>query len=176
VPLDVMKDALATFHGVARRFSVVGEVDGVALIDDYGHHPAEIAATLQAARRVFDRRVLVAFQPHRYSRTQLLFDDFTRAFNDADEVLIADIYPAGEQPIAGVSSERLADAISRHGHRSVRYVPDRAELAGEMARQAEAGDAVIALGAGDINRVLADVKAAILARRADSGRVPPEGS
>ena len=176
VPLDIMKDALATFHGVARRFSVVGEVDGVTLIDDYGHHPAEIEATLQAARRVFDRRVLVAFQPHRYSRTQLLFDDFTRAFNNADEVLVADIYPAGEPPIAGVSSERLASAISRHGHRSVRYVPDRAQLATELARQAEAGDAVIALGAGDINRVLVDVKAAILARRSDSGRTPQEGS
>jgi UDP-N-acetylmuramate--alanine ligase len=175
VPLDVMKEALATFHGVARRFSVVGEADGVTLVDDYGHHPAEIEATLAAARRVFDQRVLVAFQPHRYTRTQLLFEQFTRAFNDADTLLIADIYPAGEAPIEGVSSARLAQAIADHGHHAVRYLPERAELAKEIARQASPGDVVIALGAGDINKVLADVKAAILARRAEL-RGASEGS
>jgi UDP-N-acetylmuramate--alanine ligase len=168
VPLDVMKDALATFHGVARRFSVVGEANGVTLIDDYGHHPAEILATLEAARRVFSRRVLVAFQPHRYTRTQLLFDEFTRAFNKADELFIADIYPAGERPIEGVDAGRLAEAIARHGHHAVRHVADRAELASALARAAEPGDAVIALGAGDINRVLSDVRAAILARQAEA--------
>jgi len=169
VPLDVIKDALATFHGVARRFSIVGEANGVTLIDDYGHHPAEIVATLDAARRVFQRRVLVAFQPHRYTRTQLLFDEFTRAFNEADELWIADIYPAGETPIEGVDASRLAEAIARHGHHAVRYLSDRAELAAALARSAEPGDAVIALGAGDINKVLNDAKAAILARQTEAG-------
>ncbi len=169
VPLDVMKEALATFHGVARRFSVVGEVEGVTLIDDYGHHPAEIMATLEAARRAFSQRVLVAFQPHRYTRTQHLFDDFTRAFNKADVVLVTDIYPAGEKPIEGVTAERLARAIADHGHHAVRYVSDRADVAAELAREARPGDVVIALGAGDINKLLADVSANISARAGKEG-------
>ncbi len=164
IPFDVMKDALATFDGVARRFSVVAEVGGVTLVDDYGHHPAEVRATLEAARRAFDRRVLVAFQPHRYSRTQLLFDDFTRAFNDADVVHIADIYAAGEKPIPGVSSAALAHAIAQHGHHAVDYVPERAALAKELAAAAQPGDVVIALGAGDINRILEDVRLLLVAR------------
>jgi UDP-N-acetylmuramate--alanine ligase len=163
VPFDVMKESLATFHGVARRFSVVDVVERVTLIDDYGHHPAEVEATLEAARRAFDQRILVAFQPHRYSRTQQLFDDFTRAFNKADVVLVTDIYAAGEAPIDGVSAERLCEAMARHGHRGVRYVSDRAELSAELARQARAGDVVISLGAGDINRVLQTVAADIRA-------------
>src|SRR5688572_18602982 len=108
VPLDVMKDALATFHGVARRFTIVDQVEGVTLVDDYGHHPAEVEATLDAARRAYDQRILVAFQPHRFTRTQHLFDDFSRAFNKADMVFLTDIYAAGEKPIPGISSERLA--------------------------------------------------------------------
>jgi len=164
VPLDVIKEALQTFHGVARRFSVVAEVLGVTLIDDYGHHPAEVVATLEAARGAFSERVLVAFQPHRFTRTQSLFEEFTRAFNKADTVLLADIYPAGEKPIPGISSERLARAIAEHGHHHVRYVPDRREIAEELASLARAGDVVIALGAGDINKVLKDVAVAIAAR------------
>ncbi len=164
VPIDVIKDALATFHGVARRFSVVGEVDGVVLVDDYGHHPAEIRATLQAARRAYDKRVLVAFQPHRYSRTELLFEDFTRAFNDADLVLVAGIYAAGEKPIPGVTAEALAHAITDHGHHAARFVADRAAMAAEIAAVARPGDVVIALGAGDINKILQEVGQAIAAR------------
>lgn len=158
VPLDVMKDALATFSGVARRFSIIAEVGGVALVDDYGHHPAEVVATLAAARRAFDGRVIVAFQPHRYSRTQHLFDEFTRAFNECDRLFVTDIYAAGEAPIANVSGEGLAEAIRNHGHHAVTYAPDRAELAKNLAKEAKAGDAVIALGAGDINKVLAEVR------------------
>jgi len=157
VPLDVMKEALATFGGVARRFTITHEIGGVTLVDDYGHHPAEVTATLEAARRVFSERVLVAFQPHRYSRTQHLFDDFTRAFNVADYVLIADIYAAGEKPIPGVDSEALATAIAKHGHHAVRHVGDKAEIARLLASEARPGDVVIALGAGDINKVLDDV-------------------
>jgi UDP-N-acetylmuramate--alanine ligase len=168
VPLDVMKEALATFHGVARRFSIVAEVGGVTLVDDYGHHPAEIRATLDAARRAFGGRVLVAFQPHRYSRTESLFDDFTRAFNKADVVIVTDIYPAGEKPIEGVTAERLARAMTEHGHHAVRYFKERAEIAGELAREARSGDLVIALGAGDINKVLGAVTAELRARGGQS--------
>ncbi len=164
VPLDVVKEALATFHGVARRFSVVDEVDGVALVDDYGHHPAEVEATLNAARRAYEGRILVAFQPHRYTRTQNLFDEFTRAFNNADQLFLTDIYAAGETPIPGISSQHLADAIAEHGHQCVKYAPDRAAMAQDLARSARPGDVVIALGAGDINKILSVVGSGLRAR------------
>ena len=169
VPLDVVKDALSTFHGVARRFTVVDEVDGVALVDDYGHHPAEVEATLNAARRAYDGRILVAFQPHRYSRTENLFDEFTRAFNNADQLFLTDIYAAGEKPIPGITSQHLADAIAQHGHHSVKYAPDRAAMSAELARSAKPGDVVIALGAGDINKILSVVGSGLRARLAGVG-------
>ena len=175
VPLDVLKEALATFHGVARRFTVVDVAEGVALVDDYGHHPAEIRATLAAARRAYGGKVLVAFQPHRYTRTQHLFDDFARAFNDADSVFLTDIYAAGEKPMAGVSSQALAKAIQAHGHHSVRYVADRAELAQALAAAASPGDVAIALGAGDINRVLSTLGADIRALAARGGSPAKRG-
>src|SRR6185369_334564 len=114
VPLDVTKQALATFGGVGRRFSIVGEPAGIVLVDDYGHHPAEIEATLDAAQRAYNRRVVVAFQPHRYTRTRDLFDDFSRAFNKADVVIVTDIYAAGEAPIPGVTAGHLAQSIREH--------------------------------------------------------------
>jgi UDP-N-acetylmuramate--alanine ligase len=166
VPLDVVKDALATFHGVARRFTIVDEVDGVALVDDYGHHPAEVEATLNAARRAYEGRILVAFQPHRYTRTENLFDEFTRAFNNADQLFLTDIYAAGEKPIPGITSQTLADAIAQHGHHSVKYAPDRAAMSAELARIARPGDVVIALGAGDINKILSVVGSGLRARLA----------
>ncbi|HVW29035.1 MAG TPA: UDP-N-acetylmuramate--L-alanine ligase [Polyangiaceae bacterium] len=159
VPIDVIKDALSTFRGVARRFTIVAEVNGVALVDDYGHHPAEVVATLAAARRAFDGRVIVAFQPHRHTRTHHLFDEFTRAFNQADRLVLLDIYAAGEAPIEGVSSQRLAAAIQKHGHHAVSYEPDRSKVARILAAEARPGDCVIALGAGDVNRILRDVEA-----------------
>ncbi len=165
VPIDVIKDALSTFRGVARRFTIVAEVHGVSLVDDYGHHPAEVVATLAAARKAFDGRVIVAFQPHRHTRTHHLFDEFTRAFNQADRLFLLDIYAAGEAAIPGVSSAKLADAIAEHGHHAVSYEPDRGSLARSLAAEARPGDCVIALGAGDVNKVLKDVEALILARR-----------
>jgi UDP-N-acetylmuramate--alanine ligase len=168
VPLDVIKEALATFHGVARRFSIVAEVAGITLVDDYGHHPAEVVATLEAARRAYDGRVLVLFQPHRYTRTQLLFDDFTRAFNNADRLVLLDIYAAGEKPIDGISAARLAQGIAEHGHRGVGYASNRAEACAMLADEARSGDVLIALGAGDVNRLLADIAKAIEARGAES--------
>jgi len=157
VPLDVLKHALATFHGVARRFTVVDTPNDIALVDDYGHHPAEVRAVLAAARNAYSQRVLVAFQPHRYSRTQLLFEDFTQAFNQADVLFVTDIYAAGEAPLPGISGKTLAEGIRSHGHQAVSYVADKAQLAQKLAELARPGDVVIALGAGDINKILPEI-------------------
>jgi UDP-N-acetylmuramate--alanine ligase len=151
---------------VARRFTVVAEPDGVALVDDYGHHPEEIRVTLNAARHAYAKRVLVAFQPHRYTRTRALFQEFARAFDQADEVYVSDVYAAGEAPLPGFTGEALARAIESHGHRHVEFVAGRDDLVERLARAAQPGDVVIALGAGDINRVLAPLEAKISARPA----------
>jgi UDP-N-acetylmuramate--alanine ligase len=159
IPLDVTKEAIASFRGVQRRFTVVGtpklthegKSGDVLVIDDYGHHPAEVEATLDAAQRGFDRRVVVAFQPHRYSRTQSLFEEFTRSFNNADVLLVTEVYPAGEKPIEGATGDALAKAIRAHGHHSVTYVPNKADVASKLRELVRPGDIVIALGAGDIN-------------------------
>ena len=129
-----------------------GRRGDVMIVDDYGHHPAEVEATLDAAQRGFDRRVVVAFQPHRYTRTKLLFDEFTRAFNKADVLLVTDVYPAGEKPIAGASGEELAEAIRAHGHHAVALRARQEERRPRRSpRSSSPGDIVIALGAGDIN-------------------------
>ncbi len=159
VPLDVVKEAIGSFHGVQRRFTVVGQPtilrDGergdVILVDDYGHHPAEVEVTLDAAQRGFDRRVVVAFQPHRYTRTQALFSEFTRAFNNADVLLVTEVYAAGEAPIPGATGERLTEAIRAHGHHAARFIPDKRDVVTELEKIVRPGDIVIALGAGDIN-------------------------
>ncbi|MFI5308700.1 MAG: UDP-N-acetylmuramate--L-alanine ligase, partial [Polyangiales bacterium] len=148
----VVREGLATFAGVQRRFTVLGEQRGVTVVDDYGHHPAEIEMTLEAARGAYGRRIVVAFQPHRYTRTHHLFDELTRAFNRADVLLVTDVYPAGEQPIAGADSDSLVHAIRAHGHRDVTYVPDRAALAGALLKRSRPGDIIITLGAGSITR------------------------
>jgi len=169
VPFDVVRDAIGSFHGVQRRFTVVGQPpitrDGrsgdVMVIDDYGHHPAEIEATLDAAQNGFDRRVVVAFQPHRYTRTHSLFDDFTRAFNKADVVIVTEVYAAGEKPIPGATGEALADAIRAHGHHNVTYVADKKKVTENLLAQARPGDLIIALGAGDINASARELVAAL---------------
>jgi UDP-N-acetylmuramate--alanine ligase len=160
IPLDTTRDAIASFHGVQRRFTVIGTPsltrDGqsgdVMVIDDYGHHPAEVEATLDAAARGFDRRVVVAFQPHRYSRTQSLFEEFTRSFNKADVVLMTEVYAAGEKPIAGATGAALADAVRAHGHHAVEFVADKSRIAARLLEIVRPGDIVISLGAGDINQ------------------------
>jgi len=164
VPLDVLKDALANFHGVARRFTVTAVIDGIALVDDYGHHPAEIRATLAAARGAYGGRVIVVFQPHRYTRTQSLFEEFACAFNDCDILVVIPIYPAGEKPIAGATGERLAEAIAVHGHHSVKHVVDVAAVADIVAAEARSGDVIIALGAGDVNKVLKVIQEKLVTR------------
>jgi UDP-N-acetylmuramate--alanine ligase len=167
VPLNVVRDAIESFHGVQRRFTVIGQPvierggtrGDVMLVDDYGHHPAEVEATLDAAQRGFDRRVVVAFQPHRYTRTHALFEDFTRAFNKADLLFVTEVYAAGEQPIAGATGEALAAGIRAHGHHRVEYVPDKRKVADALYGAVRPGDIVIALGAGDINQSVRELLA-----------------
>jgi len=154
VPFDVLRDSLSSFHGVARRFTVTATVNGVALVDDYGHHPAEIRATLAAARKAYSGRIVVVFQPHRYSRTQSLFEEFTKAFNDCDLLVVIPVYPAGEKPIEGATGDRLAAAVTVHGHHAVHFLEDLSAAADFVAPQVRSGDVVIALGAGDVNKTL----------------------
>ncbi|WP_306601881.1 UDP-N-acetylmuramate--L-alanine ligase [Geothrix sp. 21YS21S-2] len=151
VERDVIRASLASFTGADRRFQKKGERKGVTVIDDYGHHPTEIAATLAAARKGFpDKRIVVAFQPHRYSRTQALLEEFGRAFFDADVVLVTDIYAASEPPIPGLTGRSVVDAILAHGQRDASYVPRVDDLAKVLDGLTEAGDLVITMGAGTI--------------------------
>jgi UDP-N-acetylmuramate--alanine ligase len=153
VPLDVLRSALAEFGGVQRRFTVRGEAAGVTVVDDYGHHPTEVQATLAGARRAFGRRLVVAFQPHRYTRTHELLNEFATSFNDADVVFVSSVYAAGEEPIPGATSEALVEAIQAHGHRDVTFVEKRTELARALLPRLREGDLVLTLGAGDITQV-----------------------
>ena len=150
---EAAREALADFDGVDRRFSVRGEVDGVMVVDDYGHHPAEIRATLKGARQAYPaRRVLAAFQPHRYSRTEALLDDFAGAFNDAEVVRFAPVYAAGEAPRPGITSETVAEAVRGHGHRDVHTVGSVDEAVQVLLEIAQSGDLIIFFGARDIGR------------------------
>ena len=148
---EEIRAALASFGGVNRRFTKVGEVDGVTIIDDYGHHPVEIAAVLKAARHATEGRVIAIHQPHRFSRLHSLFDDFCSCFNDADVVGITDIFAAGEDPIEGAGRDDLVSGLLRHGHRHARAVMDEADLVRLVREQATAGDMVVLLGAGTIS-------------------------
>lgn len=169
VPLEVVKESLSTFGGVARRFTVTAEPRGITLVDDYGHHPAEVRATLSAARKASAGRVWVAFQPHRYTRTQALLGEFSTAFEQADGVFVMDVYAAGEAPIAGVSGETLAAAIRAQGHPAAAYARDREGLVRRLAAEAKPGDIVVALGAGDVNALLPALAMAVEAAAADPG-------
>ncbi len=151
IPFDTYVKALAQFEGVARRFTVRGEVGGITVVDDFGHHPAEVRATLQGARASFaGRRVLAAFQPHRHTRTRDQFAEFARAFHDADTIVMCDIFAAGEKPIDGVTSEALIKNIREAGHPDAHYLPKREDLAAWLDARAKPGDLVITLGAGNI--------------------------
>jgi UDP-N-acetylmuramate--alanine ligase len=145
-----IREALAAFTPVERRFQLRGRQDGVTVIDDYGHHPTEIRATLDAARLGGYRRVHVLFQPHRYTRTQQLMDEFGRSFHQADSVLVLDIYAASEKPIEGVSAAALAGKIRAFGHRSAEYAGGMAQAVEMLLARVQDGDAVLTLGAGNI--------------------------
>ncbi|MBI6629885.1 UDP-N-acetylmuramate--L-alanine ligase [Pontibaca salina] len=146
-----IRTALAAFGGVNRRFTKVGEVNGVTIIDDYGHHPVEIAAALKAARQSSNGRVIAVHQPHRFTRLHSLFEDFCNCFNDADVVAITDVYAAGEEPIAGATRDDLVSGLIRHGHRHARALAGESELERLVREQARPGDMVICLGAGTIS-------------------------
>ena len=148
---DEIREALAKFGGVNRRFTKVGEVNGVTIIDDYGHHPVEIAAVLKAARQATEGRVIAVHQPHRYSRLSSLFDDFCACFNEADVVAIAEVFAAGEAPIEGADRDALVAGLIRHGHRHARAILDEEDLERLVREQARPGDMVVCLGAGTIS-------------------------
>ncbi len=162
---DVLKHALGGFEGVKRRFTRTGSAGGITVIDDYGHHPVEITAVLGAARQVTDGRVIAVVQPHRYTRLRDLFEDFCTCFNDADAVIVADVYAAGEQPVEGVDQAALVDGLRARGHRTVVPLPGSDDLAQIVADIAAPGDLVICLGAGSISawaNALPDQLAAVL--------------
>jgi UDP-N-acetylmuramate--alanine ligase len=144
-------EALAEFRGAERRFQIKGEKAGVLVVDDYGHHPTEIKATLAAAR-TSGRRVVTLFQPHRYSRTRDLADEFARSFYGADLLLISDIYAASEDPIEGITSRALAEQVERFGHRHVEYIGALPGAAARLKEVAKPGDLVLTLGAGNVNQ------------------------
>ncbi len=154
IPFNVIADALMSFGGVQRRMQKKGQAKGITVIDDYGHHPTEIRATLSAIKAAWpDKRLVVLFQPHRYSRTKALFKDFITAFHKADFLVLTDIYAASEEPIEGVSSESLLSAITQHGQRHTQYIPSVESMAEEVLPMIGENDLVLTLGAGNIVRV-----------------------
>jgi UDP-N-acetylmuramate--alanine ligase len=153
VELEVIRTALREFAGVQRRFTIRGEARGVIVVDDYGHHPTEVRATLAAAATGPGKRVVVVFQPHRYSRTFHLQEEFFSAFNQADVLIVMDIYAAGEKPFPGVSGSALADGIRQHGHRDVTHIADREAILRHLDETLRPGDLLITLGAGDVSKL-----------------------
>lgn len=148
---DDIRNGLARFTGVFRRFQVKSDEKGILVIDDYAHHPTEVRATLQAARKGWpDRRLVAVFQPHLYSRTQQLHEEFGMSFFDADVLVVTDVYPSREQPIEGVSGALIADTTAAFGHKTVQYVPDKKDLPARLKELCQKGDMVITMGAGDI--------------------------
>jgi UDP-N-acetylmuramate--alanine ligase len=150
IPLDLIRKGLASFTGVERRFQLRGEKGGVMIVDDYGHHPTEIRATLAAAKQGWDRRLVVLFQPHRYTRSRDLAEEFAHAFDQADLLFMTEIYAAGESPIPGVSGSTLADSVRAAGHQGVTFVERKETLPDQVLPAIKPGDLVMTLGAGDI--------------------------
>ncbi len=153
IGLEVIRKALKEFSGVQRRFTIKGEVNGVIVVDDYGHHPTEVKATLAAAAAGLERRVVVVFQPHRYTRTQHLLEEFFTAFNQADKLIVMEIYAAGEKPITGISGQALYEGIKKYGHKDVTFLPDKNTVADHLAGVLKKGDLMITLGAGDVWKI-----------------------
>jgi UDP-N-acetylmuramate--alanine ligase len=178
IAFEHIAESLAAFRGVGRRFELRGEVAGVRVVDDYGHHPTEIAATLAAAKGSGAGRVLVVFQPHRYTRTASLKEEFGRCFDDADRVWVMDVYAAGEPPIPGVSGETVVDSAHAHGAAHVQYAPTGAEAVEAALREARAGDVVLTLGAGDVSKlgeILLDGLKAAMMTKPPGATVPVSG-
>ncbi len=173
IDFDVLARALAEYSGTARRFQRIPSGDEILVIDDYGHHPTEIRAVLGAAAEAWDNRTIVVFQPHRYSRSQLLREEFGRAFRDADEVLVLPIYAAGEDPIAGVTGEDLAAAIREHRTEGVEFVPDLDSALHAVLERLRPGDLVITLGAGDVSTLSHRLGERLRALEAGVAEIPP---
>ena len=158
IQADAIRDTLAAFSGVGRRFETKGVSQGVTIIDDYGHHPVEISAALKAGRMMCGKHKLIAVvQPHRYSRLADLFVDFCGCFHDADEVLVADVYAAGETPIEGIDRDALVSGLRDHGHKAASALLHRDDLASEIKARTSCGDLVMCLGAGDITNWAANL-------------------
>jgi UDP-N-acetylmuramate--alanine ligase len=154
IPFDVIKSALQTAEGVQRRLEIKGEKRDITVVDDYGHHPTEIKTTLEAARECWpDRRIVAVFQPHRYSRTQALFDDFTRAFYQSDLLVVLPIYAAGEKEIKGVDGHALFEGIQLHGHKEVVYIQNFETAVSHLKEILTPNDILLTLGAGDVWKV-----------------------
>ncbi len=165
-----LRSALAAFRGVKRRFTKTGESGGITVIDDYGHHPVEIAAVLKAARQAGARDVVAVVQPHRYTRLASLFEEFCTCMNDAGTVIVADVYAAGEHPISGYSRDALVEGLRARGHRSVVPLSDPAHLAEMVNAIARNGDFVVCLGAGNITQWAASLPAELTALQTGSQR------
>jgi UDP-N-acetylmuramate--alanine ligase len=163
ISFDRAASALAKFGGISRRFEIKGEAAGRIVLDDYAHHPAEVRATLAAVRASFKRRVVAVFQPHRYTRLRDLFDEFLSSFDDADVLYLFDVYPAGEEPIADISSRRLYEALRARGHLEVHYLGAEEDPAARIAAGSRAGDVIATLGAGDIYRTGGEILNALSA-------------
>ena len=161
ISFESVRDALAEFGGIHRRFELCGQVEGVTIISDYGHHPAEIRATLEAAREGFGRRVVALFQPHRYTRTRDLFAEFLDAFDAADQLILTDIYPAGEEQVEGLTGDVLFWALKRRGHLEVSYIPRLEDIVAQAKPTLRAGDIVVVLGAGNIHGIAEDLVRAL---------------
>jgi len=151
IPFGKIKEALEAFQGVHRRFEIIGEINGVLVVDDYAHNPGKLKATFNAARNSFNRRIVAVFQPHRYQRVKHLAEEFSRSFYQTDVLIVTDIYGAGEKPIEGVTAESLVVAIIEHGHKNVIYIPDKDQIADYLSDNiVQPDDIVITVGAGDI--------------------------
>jgi UDP-N-acetylmuramate--alanine ligase len=148
-----IKEGLKRFAGVQRRLEIKGRVGDITVVDDYGHHPTEIMETIRAMRQVWKDRLIVVFQPHRFTRTKALFDEFTKAFSDVDILILNDIYPASEEPIAGVTSAALCEAIRRTGQKNVQYIPDTESIIQFLLKTVKSKDTVATLGAGSIYKI-----------------------
>ena len=153
VGLEAIRKALAEFAGVERRFHLVGEKRGIMIVDDYGHHPTEIKATLAAARSGWNRRLVTVFQPHRYSRTRDLLKEFATAFYQADSLILTEIYAAGETPIEGISGQRLYEQVKQHGHKDVHFLSAPDAIVELLLSIVRSGDIILTLGAGDVWKI-----------------------
>jgi UDP-N-acetylmuramate--alanine ligase len=164
IPLTTIRDSMAVFPGVQMRYQVLGEANGITIMHDYAHHPAEVSACLSAVKTGWDREIVAVFQPHRYSRTQHLGAEFATSFFDARDVIITDIYSAGEKPIEGVTAETIAQSLVLHGHRGVVYQPSKELIPSVVLEKVKPGDIVVLLGAGDVWKMAEAVLAAIKGR------------